>query len=79
MSFLNLFTDDHSPGGKVALEGKKSIKKNPDVHELLQLFATAITFGTIQSRRHSEIHGFPTICVHLGVSYFLLTKFLWEK
>ena len=65
--------------GKWPWRVKKALKKTPDVHELLQLFATAITFGTIQSRRHSEIHGFPTICVHLGVSYFLLTKFLWEK
>ena len=42
--FLNLFTSDTSPGGEV-----KRLKLKPDVHELSQCLATAITFGTIQS------------------------------
>lgn len=36
----------------------------PDVNELSQSFATAITFATIQHQRHSELHTFPTIRVH---------------
>ena len=66
MSFLNLFTGEHSPGGRVVVEGKKRYKEDSDVHEPSQSFATAITFATIQRERHRSIHGFPIIRIHPG-------------
>lgn len=42
-------------------EEKKKIRFRPDVRELSECIATAITFATIQSRRNSKIHGSPTI------------------
>lgn len=59
--FLNWFTGQDSPGGKVILEGKCRAKCATDVHELSQCFATAITFSSIQQRRHPTVHCFPTI------------------
>ena len=59
--FLNCFTGQDSPGGKVVLEGKCRAKCATDVHELSQCFATAITFSSIQQRRHPTVHCFPTI------------------
>ena len=52
--FLNWFTGQDSPGGKVILEGKCRAKCATDVHELSQCFATAITFSSIQQRRHDS-------------------------
>lgn len=59
--FLNWFTGQDSPGGKVVLEGKCRAKCATNVHELSQCFATAITFSSIQQRRHPTVHCFPTI------------------
>lgn len=50
-----------SPGGKVVLKGKCRAKCATNVHELSQCFATAITFSSIQQRRHPTVHCFPTI------------------
>jgi len=49
----------------VTVEGKAKFKQRPDVHELSQSFATAITFGKIQKERHDHMHGFPVIRIHL--------------
>ena len=43
---------EESPGEKVTVEGKEKLKQKPDVHELSQCFATAITFGKIQKEHH---------------------------
>ena len=51
-------------GIKEEEEGKKKFQFKPDVRELSECIATAITFGTIQSRCHSKLHGFPTIRIH---------------
>ena len=51
---LDWFTGQDSPGGKVILEGKCRAKCATDVHELSQWFATAITFSSIQQRRHDS-------------------------
>ena len=45
-------------------EKKKKIRFRPDVRELSECIAMAITFATIQNQRNGEIHGSPTIRIH---------------
>ena len=43
-------------------KNRREFQFKPDVHELSECIAIAITFATIQSRR--KIHGSPTIRIH---------------
>jgi len=57
----NLFAG--SSPNRTVIEGNNSVSQTT-IRELTQSIATALTFASIQQKRHKELHTFPTLRVH---------------
>jgi len=52
-----------SSPSRTVIEGKNNVSQTT-IRELAQSIATALTFASIQQKRHKELHMFPTLRVH---------------
>jgi len=53
-----------SSPNRTVVEGKNNVSQTTTIRELAQSIATALTFASIQQKRHKELHTFPTLRVH---------------